>query len=172
MTRRGRAPAYGSGPAGVLMQYAEEPKARTMHRSSSRSGESAGLTRRATEAPANVLLSTEVPRFIDIMTFADGSCEARSRSKEKTMQGHRRRRATQRSPATPISPKGGGGTASISLSLLLRDAHRHHVVVASRTRRRRARHKRHHIYEARHLRRPTERNTGRADDCADVVERV
>ena len=37
------------------------------------------------------------------------------------MQGHRRRRATQRSPATPISPKGGGGTASISLSLLLCD---------------------------------------------------
>jgi len=35
------------------------------------------------------------------------------------MQEHRRRRATQRSPATPISPKGGGGTASISLSLLL-----------------------------------------------------
>ncbi len=34
------------------------------------------------------------------------------------MQGHRRRRATQRSPATPISPKGSGGTASISLSLL------------------------------------------------------
>ncbi len=38
------------------------------------------------------------------------------------MQGHRRRRATQRSPATPISPKGDGGTASISLSLLLHDA--------------------------------------------------
>ncbi len=37
------------------------------------------------------------------------------------MQGHRRRRATQRSPATPISPKGGGGTASISLSLLFHD---------------------------------------------------
>ncbi len=37
------------------------------------------------------------------------------------MQGHRRRRATQRSPAIPISPKGGGGTASISLSLLLHD---------------------------------------------------
>ncbi len=37
------------------------------------------------------------------------------------MQGHRRRRATQRSSATPISPKGGGGTASISLSLLLHD---------------------------------------------------
>ncbi len=39
------------------------------------------------------------------------------------MPGHRRRRATQRSPATSISPKGGGGTASISLSLLLRYAH-------------------------------------------------
>ena len=38
------------------------------------------------------------------------------------MQGHRRRRATQRSPATSISPRGGGGTASISLSLLLHDA--------------------------------------------------
>ncbi len=37
------------------------------------------------------------------------------------MQGHRRRQATQRSPAIPISPKGGGGTASISLSLLLHD---------------------------------------------------
>ena len=37
------------------------------------------------------------------------------------MQGHRRRRETQRSPATSISPKGGGGTASISLSLLLHD---------------------------------------------------
>ncbi len=37
------------------------------------------------------------------------------------MQGHRRRRATQRSPATSISPKGGGGTASISLSLFLHD---------------------------------------------------
>jgi len=37
------------------------------------------------------------------------------------MQGHRRRRATQRSPATPISPKGGSETASISLSLLLHD---------------------------------------------------
>jgi len=52
------------------------------------------------------------------------------------MQGHRRRRATQRSPATSISPKGGGGTAAISLS---------------RTRRRPARHKRHRIYGTRHL---------------------
>ena len=37
------------------------------------------------------------------------------------MQGHRRRRVTQRSPANSISPKGGGGTASIPLSLLLHD---------------------------------------------------
>jgi len=37
------------------------------------------------------------------------------------MQGHRRRQATQRSPATSISPKGGGRTAAISLSLLLHD---------------------------------------------------
>ncbi len=54
-------------------------------------------------------------RSINTMTFADGSCEVRSRSEEEVMQGHRRR--------TPISPKGGGGTASISLSLLLRDVH-------------------------------------------------
>jgi len=84
------------------------------------------------------------------MTFADGACEVRSRSEEEAMQGHRRRGATQRSPATPISPKGGGGTASISLSLLLRDAHRHRVVVASRTRRRRARHKCYGIPGTRH----------------------
>ena len=58
------------------------------------------------------------------------------------MSGHHRRRATQRSPTTPISPKGGGGTAPISLSLLLPDAQGHRVVVASRIRRRRARHKR------------------------------
>jgi len=55
------------------------------------------------------------------MMFADGACEGRSRSEEEAMQGHRRRRATQRSPATSISPKGGGGTAAISLSLLLHD---------------------------------------------------
>ena len=38
------------------------------------------------------------------------------------MSEHLQRRATQRSPTTPISPKGGGGTAPISLSLLLPDA--------------------------------------------------
>ncbi len=58
---------------------------------------------------------------MNTMTFADGACEGRSRSEEQVMQGHRRRRATQRLSATPISPKGGGGTASISLSLLLHD---------------------------------------------------
>ncbi len=38
------------------------------------------------------------------------------------MSEYHRRGATQRSPTTPISPKGGGGTAPISLSLLLPDA--------------------------------------------------
>ncbi len=37
------------------------------------------------------------------------------------MQGNQQPRATQRSSATSISPKGGGGTAAISLSLLLHD---------------------------------------------------
>ena len=92
-----------------------------------------------------------VPRSINTMTFADGACEGRSRNEEEAMQGHRRRRETQKSSATSISPKGGGGTASISLSLLLHDANWHRFVVASRTRRCRARHKRHHIYGARHL---------------------
>ncbi len=54
------------------------------------------------------------------MTIADGAWEGRLRSEEEVMQGHRRR-ATQRSPATSISPKGGGGTAAIPLSLLLHD---------------------------------------------------
>jgi len=57
------------------------------------------------------------------------------------MQGHRRPRGSQRSPAIPISPKGGGGATSTSLLLLLHDAHWHRVVVGSRTRHRRARHK-------------------------------
>jgi len=43
----------------------------------------------------------QVPRFINTMTFADGACEARSRSEEEAMQGHRRRQGTQRSPASP-----------------------------------------------------------------------
>jgi hypothetical protein len=39
------------------------------------------------------------------------------------MSGHHRRGATPRSPTTPVSPEGGGGTPPISLSLLLPDAH-------------------------------------------------
>ncbi|MCK5351839.1 hypothetical protein KAJ77_04640, partial [bacterium] len=77
-----------------------------MHRFSWRSDEGAGLTRRVTrkrvppETAANVLSAARsVSRFIDMMTFADGACVTRSRSKEKAIQEHRRRRATQRSPA-------------------------------------------------------------------------
>jgi hypothetical protein len=35
------------------------------------------------------------------------------------MQGHRRRRATQRSPVTPISPQGGSGSAGVPFKSLL-----------------------------------------------------
>ena len=49
----------------------------------------------------------KVSRSINTMTFADGACEGRSRSEEEAMQGHRRRRETQRAPAISISPKGG-----------------------------------------------------------------
>ncbi len=75
------------------------------------------------------MIRLKVSRPMNTMTFADGAWEGRSRSEEEVMQGHRQQRATQRSPATPISPKGGGGTASISLSLLLHD------VITSRCRR-------------------------------------
>ena len=43
------------------------------------------------------------------------------------MQGHRRRRATQRSPATPISPKGGGGQRRF----LCRSSSTMHIGIAS-----------------------------------------
>jgi hypothetical protein len=99
-----------------------------IHRFSLLRAAGAGMTRRARGTRLRVgprrrtHAVRSVPRFIDMVMFADGACEARSRSEEKAIQGHRRRRVTRRSPATPISPKGGGGTASISLSLLLRDA--------------------------------------------------
>ena len=51
----------------------------------------------------------EVPRFINMMTFAEGACEARSRSEEEAMQGHRRRQGTQRSPATPSARRVAAG---------------------------------------------------------------
>ncbi len=84
------------------------------------------------------------------MTFAEGACEARSRREEEAMSGTSATTRNTEIARNPFSPKGDGGTASISLALLLRDAHRHRVVVASRTRRRRARHKRYRIYETRH----------------------
>ncbi len=43
-----------------------------------------------------------VSRSINTVTFADGACEARSRNEEKALQGHRRRRETQRSSASSI----------------------------------------------------------------------
>ena len=85
--------------------------------------------------------------FINTVTFADGACEARSRREEESMQGHRRRRETKRSPATPIRPKGWGGTGPSSccfsspMSL-------HRLVVAPRSGLRRAPNKRHRIYES------------------------
>jgi len=66
------------------------------------------------------------------------------------MQGHRRRRETKRSPATPIRPKGWGGTGPSSccfsspMSL-------HRLVVAPRSGLRRAPNKRHRIYESEYL---------------------
>ena len=50
-----------------------------------------------------------MPRFIKTMTFAEGACEVRSRSKEEAMQGHRRRRGTQRSPTTPSARRVSAG---------------------------------------------------------------
>ena len=50
---------------------------------------------------------------------ADGAREPRSRREEESMPEHRRRRATKRSAAIPIGPKGCGGMApSSSLPLL------------------------------------------------------
>jgi len=50
---------------------------------------------------------------------ADGAREARSRREEESMPEHRRRRATKRSAAIPIGPKGFGGMApSSSLPLV------------------------------------------------------
>jgi len=56
------------------------------------------------------------------------------------VKAHRRRRATRRSPAAPVRPKGGGGAAPSALSLLLDDAQGIVSVVASRIVARRAGH--------------------------------
>ena len=55
-------------------------------------------------------------RSINTRTFTDGACEARSRIDEKAMQGHRRRRETQRSSATSIR---GFTLIEVMLSLVL-----------------------------------------------------
>ncbi|MEJ2110662.1 MAG: PQQ-binding-like beta-propeller repeat protein [Acidobacteriota bacterium] len=50
---------------------------------------------------------------------AHGACEASSRREEELMRVHRRRRATQRLPATPVRPRGSGvARASAALALL------------------------------------------------------
>jgi len=57
--------------------------------------------------------------------FADGACEGIKERGGGDAGTSATTSAPQagapRSPATPISPKGGGGTAAISLSLLLHD---------------------------------------------------
>ncbi len=88
--------------------------------------------------------------FINTVTFADGACEARSRREEESMQGHRRRRKTKRSPATPIRPKGWGGTGP-SFCCFSSPMSLHRLVVAPRLRLRRAPNKRYRIYESEYL---------------------
>ena len=65
------------------------------------------------------------------------------------MQGHRRRRETKRSPASPIRPEGGGGTGPSFCFPSPMSLHR--LVVALRSGLRRAPNKRHHIYEKEYL---------------------
>ena len=96
---------------------------------------------------------TETPKFFLSTPFHkygnvyDGACEERSRREEEAMQGHRRRRETKRSLATPIRPKGGGGTVpSPCCSFSPMSLHR--LVVAPRFGLRRAPNKRYRIYES------------------------
>ncbi len=84
------------------------------------------------------------------MTFADGALRGEIKERGEGDAGTSATTSDTEVARNPISPKGDGGTASISLSLLLRDAHRHRVVVASRTRCRRARHKWYGIPGTRH----------------------
>ncbi len=50
---------------------------------------------------------------------ADGACVGRARSEEEAMQGHRRRLALKRCTASPIRPKGYGGTRSSTVLAFL-----------------------------------------------------
>ncbi len=74
---------------------------------------------------------------INTMTYEDGVCEVRSRREEEAVQWHRRRRTTKRSPATPIRPKGWGGTGP-SLCCSSSPMSGHRLVVAPRSGLRRA----------------------------------
>ena len=58
---------------------------------------------------------------INTVIFAEGACEARSRSEKEAMSGHRRRRATKRSTTTSLRPKGCGVAPPSSSLLLLAD---------------------------------------------------
>ncbi len=66
------------------------------------------------------------------------------------MQGHLRRRETKSSPATPIRPKGWGGTGP-SLCCSSSPMSLHRLVVAPRSGLRRAPNKRYRIYESEYL---------------------
>ena len=66
---------------------------------------------------------------------------------EEAMQGHRRRRETKKSPATPIHPKGWGGTGP-SLCCYSSPMSLHRLVVVPRSGLRRAPNKRYRIYES------------------------
>jgi len=70
--------------------------------------------------------------------------------RRRRCQEHRRRRETKRSPATPISPKGGGGTGP-SLCCSSSPMSQHRLVVAPRLGLRRAPNKRYRIYESEYL---------------------
>lgn len=59
--------------------------------------------------------------FINTVIFAEGACEARSRSEKEAMSGHPRRRATKRSTTTSLRPKGCGVAPPSSSLLLLAD---------------------------------------------------
>ena len=84
-----------------------------------------------------------VPHSIKTITFADGSCEVRSRSEEEAMSGHQRRRATPKITHNPHQPEGWRRDgADFFVAPLPR--------CTGTSRRRRARPKRHRIDETRH----------------------
>jgi len=84
------------------------------------------------------------------MTFADGSCEGRSRSEEEVMSGTSAMTSDAEIARNPHQPKGWWGTGIDFFVAPPPRCTRHRVVVASRTRRRCARHKCHGIPGTRH----------------------